>query len=83
METCKQVLLVLGAAGGVGSAAVQIGKLLGAVVIAAARYTCFFHDRKTFSGDLFMNYNKRFLIDNLQENLSYLQPIDKHTSAIL
>lgn len=32
-----QVLLVLGAAGGVGMAAVQIGKMCGAVVIAAAR----------------------------------------------
>lgn len=34
-----QVLLVLGAAGGVGLSAVQIGKLLGAVVIGVARYT--------------------------------------------
>ncbi|EPS60460.1 hypothetical protein M569_14343, partial [Genlisea aurea] len=34
-----QTLLVLGAAGGVGVAAVQIGKLLGANVIAIARYT--------------------------------------------
>jgi len=33
----EQVLLVLGAAGGVGSSAVQIGKLLGAVVIGVAR----------------------------------------------
>ncbi|XP_004307751.1 PREDICTED: quinone oxidoreductase-like protein 2 homolog [Fragaria vesca subsp. vesca] len=32
-----QVLLVLGAAGGVGLAAVQIGKVVGAVVIAVAR----------------------------------------------
>lgn len=32
-----QVLLVLGAAGGVGLAAVQLGKLLGARVIAVAR----------------------------------------------
>ncbi|KAL2635915.1 hypothetical protein R1flu_007394 [Riccia fluitans] len=32
-----QVLLVLGAAGGVGLAAVQLGKLLGAIVIAVAR----------------------------------------------
>ncbi|EFJ19942.1 hypothetical protein SELMODRAFT_153092 [Selaginella moellendorffii] len=32
-----QVLLVLGAAGGVGLAAVQIGKLCGAIVIATAR----------------------------------------------
>lgn len=33
-----QVLLVLGAAGGVGLSAVQIGKVCGAIVIAAARY---------------------------------------------
>ncbi|TYG70376.1 hypothetical protein ES288_D05G308400v1 [Gossypium darwinii] len=33
----SQVLLVLGAAGGVGFSAVQIGKVCGAVVIAAAR----------------------------------------------
>lgn len=32
-----QVLLVLGAAGGVGLAAVQLGKVMGAIVIAAAR----------------------------------------------
>ncbi|CAK9237006.1 unnamed protein product [Sphagnum troendelagicum] len=32
-----QVLLVLGAGGGVGTAAVQIGKICGAIVIAAAR----------------------------------------------
>ncbi|PNX93377.1 quinone oxidoreductase-like protein 2 [Trifolium pratense] len=35
--TSGQVLLVLGAAGGVGLAAVQIGKACGAVVIAVAR----------------------------------------------
>ncbi|XP_017619709.1 uncharacterized protein LOC108464119 isoform X1 [Gossypium arboreum] len=35
--TSSQVLLVLGAAGGVGLAAVQIGKTSGAVVIAVAR----------------------------------------------
>ncbi|XWS65644.1 hypothetical protein CRYUN_Cryun05aG0131500 [Craigia yunnanensis] len=35
--TSSQVLLVLGAAGGVGLAAVQIGKVCGAVVIAVAR----------------------------------------------
>ena len=33
-----QVLLVLGAAGGVGLSAVQIGKVCGAVVIAVARF---------------------------------------------
>lgn len=36
-----QVLLVLGAAGGVGLAAVQIGKVCGAIVIAVARYFLF------------------------------------------
>lgn len=36
------MLLVLGAAGGVGLSAVQIGKVCGAVVIAVARYLhCF------------------------------------------
>lgn len=30
--------MVLGAAGGVGVSAVQIGKVLGAIVIAVARY---------------------------------------------
>lgn len=33
-----QVLLVLGAAGGVGLSAVQIGKVCGAIVIAVARF---------------------------------------------
>ncbi|CAE6076436.1 unnamed protein product [Arabidopsis arenosa] len=37
--TSSQVLLVLGAAGGVGLAAVQIGKVCGAIVIAVARGT--------------------------------------------
>lgn len=36
-----QVLLVLGAAGGVGLAAVQIGKVCCAIVIAVARYFLF------------------------------------------
>ena len=66
-----------------GSAAVQIGKLLGAVVIAAARYTCFSHERKFLSGDWSMNDNNRFVNDKPQENLLYLQLIDKLTSAIL
>lgn len=38
IKTKLQVLLVLGAAGGVGLSAVQIGKVCGAVVIAAARF---------------------------------------------
>lgn len=38
LDFCVKVLVVLGAAGGVGLAAVQIGKVLGATVIAVARY---------------------------------------------
>ncbi|PPS02795.1 hypothetical protein GOBAR_AA17848 [Gossypium barbadense] len=37
LNSVRKVLLVLGAAGGVGLAAVQIGKICGAVVIAVAR----------------------------------------------
>lgn len=40
MFVLMKVLLVLGAAGGVGLAAVQIGKICGAIVIAVARYLC-------------------------------------------
>ena len=42
-----QVLLVLGAAGGVGLAAVQIGKVCGAIVVAVARYVQFFYVNST------------------------------------
>ena len=40
-HTKRQVLLVLGAAGGVGLSDVQIGKIIGATVIVVAR--CVFH----------------------------------------
>ncbi|KAG2724045.1 hypothetical protein I3760_02G199900 [Carya illinoinensis] len=46
-----QVLLVLGAAGGVGLAAVQIGKVCGAIVIAVARGTEKAHFLKSLGVD--------------------------------
>lgn len=46
-----QVLLVLGAAGGVGLAAVQIGKVCGAIVIAVARGTEKVHFLKSLGVD--------------------------------
>ncbi|XP_059456700.1 uncharacterized protein LOC132186700 [Corylus avellana] len=46
-----QVLLVLGAAGGVGLAAVQIGKVCGAIVIAVARGTEKVHFLKSMGVD--------------------------------
>lgn len=42
-----QVLLVLGAAGGVGLSAVQIGKVCGSIVIAVARYNNKINKHKT------------------------------------
>lgn len=58
--TTLQVLLVLGAAGGVGLSAVQIGKVCGAVVIAVARYltsTCIY--KYAFRMSLFFSHIKR------------------------
>ncbi|XP_015877605.3 uncharacterized protein LOC107414031 [Ziziphus jujuba] len=51
-----QVLLVLGAAGGVGIAAVQIGKICGAVVIAVAR------------GDEKVQYLKSLRVDHVVDS---------------
>uniref|UniRef100_A0ACD5V7C6 Uncharacterized protein n=1 Tax=Avena sativa TaxID=4498 RepID=A0ACD5V7C6_AVESA len=56
-----QVLLVLGAAGGVGVASVQIGKVIGATVIAVARGTGKFHYLKSIGAD--------HVIDSSQENV--------------
>lgn len=38
-----QVLLILGAAGGVGLSVIQIGKICGATVIAVVRCVCFLY----------------------------------------
>ena len=62
-----ETLMVLGAAGGVGLAAVQLGKLMGATVIACASSdeklaTCRHH-----GADLLINYRKQNLREALKE----------------
>ena len=56
-----ETLMVLGAAGGVGTAAVQIGKELGATVIAAASSDEKLEYCKSIGADLTINYSKEDL----------------------
>jgi NADPH2:quinone reductase len=56
-----ETLLVLGAAGGVGTAAIQIGKALGATVIAAASSEEKLNYCKSIGADLTINYAKEDL----------------------
>ncbi|WP_422358697.1 NADPH:quinone oxidoreductase family protein [Reichenbachiella sp.] len=56
-----ETLLVLGAAGGVGTAAIQIGKALGAKVIAAASTDEKLQYCKTIGADLTINYSEEDL----------------------
>ena len=56
-----ETLLVLGAAGGVGTAAIQIGKLLGARVIAAASNEEKLGYCKTLGADEVLNYSNEDL----------------------
>jgi NADPH:quinone reductase len=58
-----QRLLVLGAAGGVGLAAVQIGKALGAKVIAAASTPDKLHVAAAFGADHLINYGEERIDD--------------------
>ncbi|CAL4987755.1 unnamed protein product [Urochloa decumbens] len=60
-----QVLLVLGAAGGVGVSAVQIGKVCGAVVIAVARGVDKFQYLKSIGADHVIDTSK----DNFRESV--------------
>ena len=62
-----EFLLVLGAAGGVGIAAVQIGKLLGARVIAAASSPDKLEVCRAHGADLLLDYTKTDLKDGLRE----------------
>lgn len=62
----KQNLLVLGAAGGVGLAAVEIGKLMGATVIAAASTSDKIQACKEKGADYLINYTEENLSDALQ-----------------
>jgi NADPH:quinone reductase len=63
-----ETVLVLGAAGGVGSAAVQIAKAAGARVIAAASSADKCNFCKTLGADATIDYSK----DNLRESLKAL-----------
>lgn len=68
--TAGETLLVLGAAGGVGIAAVEIGKLLGARVIAAASSEDKLAFCKAHGADLGIDYAK----ENLKERAKALAP---------
>lgn len=63
-----ETLLVLGAAGGVGLTAVEIGKLMGARVIAAASSPDKLSLAKSYGADLTINYAK----DDLRERVKAL-----------
>ena len=60
-------LLVLGAGGGVGITAVEIGKLMGAEVIAAASSRVKLEAAKKAGADHLINYSKGNIRDNIDE----------------
>ena len=60
-------LLVLGAAGGVGLAAVEIGKAMGAIVIAAASSSEKLHAARKAGATHLINYKEENLRDRLKE----------------
>ncbi len=62
-----ETLVVLGAAGGVGTAAIQIGKLLGAKVIAAASSAEKLEYCKSIGADEVINYTTENLKDKIKE----------------
>eukprot|EP00743_Colponemidia_sp_Colp-15_P005065 GILK01005454.1.p1 GENE.GILK01005454.1~~GILK01005454.1.p1 ORF type:complete len:348 (+),score=50.37 GILK01005454.1:29-1045(+) len=62
-----QTLLVLGAGGGVGAAAVQIGKALGATVIAAASSDEKLAIAKRMGADHLINYSTENIRDKVKE----------------
>ncbi|KAM0042983.1 putative NADPH:quinone reductase [Helianthus debilis subsp. tardiflorus] len=64
--TLNLVLLVLGAAGGVGLAAVQIGKICGATVVAVARGTEKVEFLKSMGVDYVVDVSKEGVIDSVR-----------------
>ncbi|CAA7398263.1 unnamed protein product [Spirodela intermedia] len=64
-----QVLLVLGAAGGVGLSAVQIGKVCGAIVIAAARGPAKVNFLKSLGVDHAVNLSQDGIIESVKQFL--------------
>ncbi|KAF3794384.1 Quinone oxidoreductase-like protein [Nymphaea thermarum] len=67
--TAGQVLLVLGAAGGVGLSAVQIGKVCGATVIAVARGPDKVQFLKTLGADHVIDTNSESIIESARRFL--------------
>ena len=63
-----EVLLVLGAAGGVGSAAVELGKVMGATVIAAASS----EEKLAFASELGASHTINYATDDLKEAVKEL-----------
>ena len=63
----RETLLVLGASGGVGLAAVELGKLMGAKVIAAASTDEKLALCSTYGADVTINYNEQDLKTTLKE----------------
>lgn len=62
-----ETLAVLGAAGGVGLAAVEIGKMMGATVIAAASSTAKLELTKAYGADHLINYSDADLKEGIKE----------------
>jgi NADPH:quinone reductase len=62
-----ETLLVLGASGGVGSTAVEIGKVMGATVIAAASSAEKLEVAKGFGADHLIDYSRENLRDRVRE----------------
>lgn len=62
-----ETLLVLGASGGVGLAAVELGKLMGAKVIAAASSTDKLKLCKAYGADEVLNYSEGHLKERIKE----------------
>ena len=62
-----ETLMVLGAAGGVGLAAVQLGKLMGAKVIACASTDDKLATCRQYGADVAINYSKNNLRDAVKE----------------
>ncbi len=62
-----ETLLVLGASGGVGLAAVELGKLMGAKVIAAASTTEKLQLCKSYGADVVINYSEQNLKETIKE----------------
>lgn len=63
-----ETLLVLGAAGGVGASAVEIGKAMGATVIAAASTA----EKLTFASEMGADHGINYMDDNLRSRIEEL-----------